>query len=277
MSKPKLKGELLSMALRILLVAVNVFVLLLCLAVVATGVWGRVVERSYLDVTGETITRTSLSVAVVGACTTLLTLMGILGSVLFHSIWGRIILSVYSFVLAFMIVAEVAAGVGAIGYRDSMDSTDSTFASDIFNSLNQTYLGLNDNSSWNHWDRFQADRECCGARNYSDYFEILNETVIPDSCCTASARHDNLCPNRLNYANIDYIYTEPCLDVIVPYLQKVMLKIAIVAIVIGIAQVIGIIASVIAIMGTALWEEKKTGSYKRLQQRTRESSDYSAT
>jgi hypothetical protein len=273
MSRPKLKGELWSVALRILLVSVNVFVLLLCLAVFVTGIWGRVVEKSYLDVTGEpTITRTSLSVAVVGACASLLTLLGILGSVLYQSIWGRIVLSVYAFVLSFVIVAEVAAGVAAIQYRNSLESRTTI---DTVKSLNSTYAD-GDKTSWNHWDRFQTNKECCGARNYTDYFDLLNGSV-PRSCCTNSARHNGQCPHNFNTLNLADIHSKPCLHVIVPYLKAVMLEIAIVAIAIGAAQIVGIVASVIAILGTAFSEERKTRSYKRLDQRTRESSDYSAT
>jgi hypothetical protein len=274
MSRPKLKGELWSVALRILLVSVNVFVFLLCLAVFVTGVWGRVVEKNYLDVTGEpTITRTSLSVAVVGACASLLTLMGILGSVLYQSIWGRMVLSVYAFVLPFVIVAEVAAGVAAIQYRNSLESRTTI---DTVKSLNSTYAEGNE-TSWNHWDQFQTDMECCGARNYTDYYDWFGQNIVPRSCCTNSARRNGQCPNYSNALNLADIHSKPCLDVIVPHLKTVMLEIAIVAIAIGAAQIVGIVASAIAILWTAFLEERKTRSYKRLDQRTSESSDYSAT
>ena len=274
MSRPKLKGELWSVALRILLVSVNVFVFLLCLAVFVTGVWGRLVEKSYLDVTGQpTITRTSLSVAVVGASASLLTLVGILGSVLFTSIWGRIILSVYAFVLPFLIVAEVAAGVAAIQYRDNLESRT---VNDTVDSLNSAYAdGLS--TTWNHWDQFQSSKGCCGAKSYKDYHALLNRSYVPGSCCTNSARRSGDCPNEFNPLNLTDIHTTPCLDVIVSHLRTVMLEIAVVAIAIGAAQVVGIVASAVAILGTAFVEERKTRSYKRLNQRTRESSDYSAT
>ena len=274
MSRPKLKGELWSAALRIILVSVNVFVLLLCLAVFVTGLWGRLEERSYVEVTGElSLTRTSLSVAAVGACASLLTLAGILGSVLLRSIWGRIVLSVYAFVLLFLIVAEVASGVAAIQYRDNLENR---IARDTLQSLNETYSDLT-NTSWNHWDRFQADRECCGARNYSDYFDLFNETVVPRSCCTVAAKHNGECPKKFNPPLMDDIYTRPCLDVIASSLRAVMLELAVVSIAIGISQVVGIVVSATAIFGTVFWEERKSHSYKRLKSRTRESSEYSTT
>ena len=284
MSGPKLKGELWSAVLRVVLVSVNLFVLLLCLAVFVTGLWGRLVERTYLELSGEaSLTRTSLAVAVVGACTALLTLLGILGSLLLKSIWGRVVLSVYAFVLVFMVVAEVAAGVAAIQYRNNLETwrkSGTKAENSTFDSLKRAYSDLND-TRWNEWDRFQSHMKCCGALNYSDYRRIFSEYVVPRSCCTHSAKHTGRCPHRLKSLNetdaVEDIHTEPCLDVIVDNLHTVMLELAIVVIVIGASQIVGVVASAIAIFATARSEERKSHSYKRLQQTTKESSEYCST
>ena len=283
MARPFFKDQLRAGLLRVLLVTVNVIVLLLCLAVFVTGLWARFFEGSYAAITGDpNLTRTSISVAVVGLCASLLALLGIVGAFLLKSILGRVVLSVYAFVLLFVIVAEVATGVAAIKSRDDLLSkiTDSTV-----HSLNTTYHDTvnnnntgNTSSSANTWDKFQRKYMCCGAQNYSDFFPIFPQDEVPRSCCTHAAKKNGQCPDPFKAIStpddIDDIYTRPCLDVVAPKLREAMLVLAVVAIAIGISQSSGIVFSALMIYVTVR-REGKMQSYQKLKRRTRSSSYYS--
>ena len=276
MPRPVLKEQLREKVLWISLVSVNVFVFVLCVFVFVTGLWARYSLEAYVDVTGTpSLTRTPLAVAAIGICCSLLTLLGILGSVLLKSMLCRVVLSVYAFVLLFMIVSDLAAGIAAMKYRSELESN---IKNNTHQSLNHTYDY--NYTSWNDWDSFQRSKKCCGASNYRNFFDIFNTTAVPRSCCTATARHSGQCPDMLKYLDSaeDYkdIHTESCLDVIVPHVQAVLLVLAVIAIVIGVAQVSGVIFSAVVIFSVVRSGNKKTYSYRKLERSSRTSSECSA-
>lgn len=273
---PKLifRKQLWTTGARVVLVVTNVIVLLLCLAVFVTGLWARLSESSYLAITDHpSLTRTSVSVAVVGLCAVLLAVIGIIGALLLKSILGRVVLSVYAFVLVFLIATELAAGIAAIVSRGDLkesikDSTNSSLYDHWYNHSNSSET----------WDHFQQRYECCGALNYTDYFSIFNDTVVPSSCCTSEAIDHGECADTIKFVSsgdLHEIYTQPCVDVVARKLRVKMLVLAVVAIVIGVLQSTGVVVSGIAIYVASRYEEK-TFSYKKLKHRAR-SSGYQST
>ena len=274
MPKPVLKEQLWGKALWITLISVNVFVLLLCLGVTITGLWARFSVEPFVSITGQaSITRTCLAVAVVGVCSSLLTLFGILGSFIFSSIPGRILLTVYAFVLLFLIAVEVGAGNAAMKFGNNVESG---IQHNTVRSLNQSYADLY-NTSWNKWDNFQQDMECCGAQNYTDFFKLFNHTtVVPRSCCTATAKSNGTCSKNFSNATIADIHTKPCLDVISSHLRPVYMVLAITTIIISALQISGIVLSTLAVFSVVLTEDKRTYSYQKLSRGSRASSENNA-
>lgn len=253
-----LRQQVLQTGLRAVLVIVNIIVSLLCLAVFVTGLWGRLHEDSYVGITEEpSLRRTAMAVAVVGLCALLLSLVGVVGALLLKSILGQVVLSVYAFVLAFLVVVEVGAGAAAIQSRDDLRGC-------ITNHTLSSLMSYNDSESVRHeWDQFQRIHECCGAVNYSDYFQVFDDNVVPESCCTAEAKKDGTCSHsRIFVTPSDGdIYTRPCLNVVVSRLQETLLVLAVIAIVVGISQISGVVMSVIMIFA----KERKTQSYHKLK------------
>ena len=255
-----LRKQVLKRSLRALLVSVNVVVSLLCLAVFVTGLWGQLYEDNYVGITDNpSLKRTAMAVAVAGLCALLLSLLGIVGALLLKSILGQVVLSVYAFVLVFLIVVEIAAGTAAITSRNDLRHR---ITKDTISFLQN---GYNESASErNEWDRFQLHHKCCGANNYTDYFEIFNDTEVPRSCCTAKARRDGKCSLDTIFVtpgNEGDIYTQPCLDIVILKLQGVMLVLAVVAIAIGTSQIAGVIMSTVMIFA----KERKTHSYQKLK------------
>jgi len=273
MPKPIFREQLWTTSLRVVLVITNVIVLLLCLAVFVTGLWARLSERSYLAIADHpSLTRTSVSVAVVGLCAVILGVIGIIGALLLKSILGRVVLSVYAFVLVFLIATELATGITAIVSRGDLKES----ISDSTNS--SLYDHYNHSNSSETWDKFQEDYECCGALSYSDYFRIFNDTKLPQSCCTSTAKERGECAYASGCVSPDDlhdIYTQPCVDVVARKLRAKMLVLAIVAIAVGVLQSTGVVVSGIAIYVVSRYEEKMF-SYKKLKHRAR-SSGYHST
>lgn len=278
MSKPVLKGQLWSTILQVGLVLVNVFTLLLCLAVFATGLWARLYESSYLDVTGElNITRTALALVVVGVFATCVSLMGIFGGIILKSILGRIVLCMYLFNLLLLIMSEVAAGAAALQYRHNLEENIENSTLETLDSMYADSV----NTSWNQWDQFQKSMMCCGATNYSDFFPIFDSTIVPRSCCTTDAKQSGQC--RGDFISVDTpddvadIYNTPCIDVVVDHLRMTMIVLAVVALAISFLQVCGVVVSVLAIMASMHIQDKNQHSYRKLHQQTRGSSMYLST
>lgn len=267
MSRLVFKQQIWKLAFRVILVSVNVFVLLLCLGVFVTGLLTRLSEQTYLVVTGEaSLTEASLSAAAVGVCAALLAIVGILGSFILKSILGRVVVSVYAFVLLFLIVTEVAAGVSALHYRSSLE--DEEFRTSTIRSLNHTYSKSNDT---NEWDHFQEKYSCCGAENYTDFFSIFYEDVVPNSCCTHAAKSKGRCSHgnkSVTSDDLKDIHTKPCLDVIVPELKEMLLNLAIIIIVLSALQTSGVVFSTVAIYLAVREDEQKAQSYQKLHRQT---------
>ena len=278
MSKPVLKGQLWSTFLRVAFVLVNVLVLLVCLAVFATGLWARLYEGSYLGVTGElTLTRTALALAVVGMFATCLSVLGIFGGFIMTTIMGRIVLAMYLFNLLLLIVSEVAVGAAALQYRHDLEEK---IENSTLDSLNSMYPDPVSNTSWNQWDRFQKSMMCCGATNYSDFFPIFEEEVVPRSCCTTEARELGQCQNPKPVdtpGDVADIYTTPCLDVVVDHLRMTMVVLAVVAITVSFLQFCAIVVSTLAIIANVYMQDRNQHSYRKLHRQARGSSIYLST
>ena len=258
---------------RVVVVAVNVIVLVLCLVVFGTGLWARLSEATLLDITEyPALTRTSVAVALVGLCAFLLSIVGIAGALLLKSLIGRIVLSVYAFVLVFLITTEIAAGVAAIESRNGW--TKHQIANSTVDSLcrhwsNHSYSAV--------WARFQRKNKCCGAKSFEDYYDIFNYTEVPRSCCTSAAVKSGHCNEDFVYvppSNASGIHTHPCVDEIIDKLWYKMLVLAVVTIVISVVQSTGTIASTIVIF-IASRDREKTYSYRKLKHRSRSSGSHS--
>ena len=258
---------------RVVLVAVNVIVLVLCLVVFVTGLWARLSEATLLDITEyPALTRTSVSVALVGLCAVLLSIVGIAGALLLQSVIGRIVLTVYAFVLVFLITTEIAAGVAAIESRNRW--TKHHIANSTVDSL---YRHWSNHSYSAVWDSFQRYNKCCGAKSFEDYFDIFNDTEVPRSCCTSAAVKSGQCDEdfvSVSPNDTSKIYTHPCVDEVIDRLWYKMLILAVVTIVISVAQSTGTIASAIVIF-LATRGGEKTYSYRKLKHRSKSSGSHS--
>ena len=86
----------------------------------------------------------------------------------------------YIFLLLSLIVIEVVVGI--TGFVTSFHILD--LVDDTLRSAEAKYTS--DSLSSQTWDFLQKDLECCGVHNYSEWFQYLGNSSLPDSCCIDS-------------------------------------------------------------------------------------------
>ena len=253
------------------LVCVSVVVLLFGLAVSAVGVWALQSQKSYFVITdGNTeLTRLPVSMIVAGIFVSLLAVLGVLGGIFTKTMSGSILLAVFSFVLVLLIVSEIGAGAAAIQFREEIEER---YIESALLSLMYYEGSRNDSSNTaEEWDNFQEKHSCCGARNFTSYREVFYNNTVPRSCCintTDLPKCDEARRNVTAETAGGSIFTLGCPEAVVKQLKDNLISLAVVAIVIGSAQFIGVAMACCVAYVSSKVEENKSYTYNRLVQET---------
>lgn len=92
----------------------------------------------------------------------------------------KCLMIVYTAFLIVIFLAELAAGITAITYKDDINNTTVTKLSETIKSYDPSQA---DSSITKHWDNMQQSLECCGAYSANDWDLILQLGNRPPSCC----------------------------------------------------------------------------------------------
>lgn len=255
--------------LQLILLLVNIFVLLCGLSIMAVGIKVLASNRQYLSITvgdDTELNRFPTSIAAIGVVVAALGLLGVVGGILARNVFGLILLGSYTFVLALVIMSEVGSGIAAVTFADRVRD-------EYLESANRSLALYNcsTDSTKEEWDKFQKEHHCCGSTNYTSYkhYVFTDTGRVPKSCCNMTAinaSHNNcteVSSNPTDYSQ--YIYTRGCPDAFAEELEKSIDMIAVVVLVIGLAQLVGVVmGSIVAY--THSREEHKTHPYQRLKQ-----------
>ena len=73
-----------------------------------------------------------------------------------------------------------------------------------------------------YWDRLQQDKRCCGVENHTDWwdFHVLENGVIPKSCCNEERRKNDTCKEY---------YPKQCYDYDQIKLERLIIRLHVVA------------------------------------------------
>ena len=251
-----------------LLIAANFVVLLFGLLVLCVGLWALLSEQQYYVITDgdPEFTRIPISLIVVGAFVSGLALLGVVGSIFSGNFCGRIMLGMYAFVLALLIVSELGAGVAAIKFQSELRDM---FITSADNSLMMYNANSTSNTS-EIWDQFQQTWKCCGDENYTSYRHVFGNNTVPSSCCNLTKFEISTCPeDRLNVTDNanGAIYSTGCPDAVIGTLKHNCISIAVIVISLSVAQVFGIVLSVVVIyLNSRLEQSAKPHAYRGLRQ-----------
>ena len=86
-------------------------------------------------------------------------------------------LSLYSYVLLLLVIAELSVGISGFVFKSHMLKL-------ITNSMSSTEAEYTKNNiTKDTWDFIQQNLQCCGVHNHSEWFHYLGKLQLPDSCC----------------------------------------------------------------------------------------------
>ncbi|KAM4748771.1 tetraspanin-11-like [Rhinophrynus dorsalis] len=169
-------------------------------AVFAMGLWTLMEKSSYISFLATSTL--SVSAYILLFAGGVVTITGFIGCcAMFREHKGC--LSVYLSLLISVYVAELAAGVLAYLYHE-------TISEELKHSLNQTMVQTYSDPGKKYItyaiDQMQQDFKCCGSTSYEDwkYSEYINsaqsnDRLVPDSCCKTMTLH---CGRRDHPSNI---------------------------------------------------------------------------
>ena len=244
--------------LQVISVITNLFIALLGVAVVAVGASMLVKETEYFSITDNRteLYRLPYSLILVGICVVCMAVLGLVGAIATKTIGGRLLLGVYSFVLALLTFSELAAGGSALRARSSFLET---YVDSSMESL-KNYVNNSD-----QWDDFQTKYNCCGAVNYTSYGHL--GYTVPTSCCRSPQSHE--CENARHHPNDTLnstLYLEGCPEAIFPKLESDFILIGVVMLVFGLTQYVGVLMGCLLASVSSREENRQVSpySYNRL-------------
>merc|ERR550534_726374 len=82
------------------------------------------------------------------------------------------------------------------------------------------------------WDFIQVEFSCCGARNKTEWFKLLKENNVPDSCCKKTSEGCGQVKNN-DWKNI---YQEPCLIALQEMIEDNLINLIVAGVVVAVAR-----------------------------------------
>merc|ERR1712112_197088 len=168
--KPKSAGIVEKLA-KMLLILPNFVFAVLGLALVLSGAYLQIAHKESFNFI-ENIPTPILLIAV-GSSVFLVSFIACRGA----GRSGTFLLNFYSFVMVFIIVAEVACIVLSFVYVDDVAAGISKYGKAAMDN----YKVANHEGVAASWDTLQQNLHCCGATGVQDWEDILKN--IPDTCC----------------------------------------------------------------------------------------------
>ncbi|KAM8973723.1 tetraspanin-11-like [Pelodytes ibericus] len=228
-------------------------------AVIGMGTWTLVEKSSYITfLATSTLSVSAYILLFAGGVVMVTGFLGCCAMMREH----KCCLSVYLLIIISVYVAELAAGILAYLYYE-------TISEELKENLNQTiidsYAAPGKEYITDVIDHLQEDFRCCGSDSYADwkYSTYINseqsgDRVVPDSCCKTISPH---CGKRDHPSNI-FRVERGCITKLEEFLQEHLLLIGAVSVGIACFQLIGVFLS--ACFLYVLYKEEKEDSYNNI-------------
>ncbi|KAG7311363.1 hypothetical protein JYU34_002402 [Plutella xylostella] len=179
----------------------NILFWLLGLALLLAGLWAEFELHKYLELSPE------LSGSVPHVLLGVAGLSLAVSSVAFSCIvkGQPVLLYAYSGFLGAISIMIAGVGMSLFCYRE-------TFPKGLHDGLTQSVLTYDPDR--NNIDFAQANMQCCGVSNYTDWVRLSPKRVIPFSCCVD--------PTHCVIANYSDVYQKGCYDTMLEYMDNNM-------------------------------------------------------
>lgn len=207
------------------------------------GIWSAVELNKYDDLPSNNYNSAAIVLIVIGLIIACVGICGCCGALRKNVC----LLKTFALFLGLVVLCEVCVAVAGYAYRSKVKNALST-------GLRETMKEYkNGGVLQNSWDQMQENFECCGNRNYTDWFHVLwsknavvdsANSTVPKSCCWK--QQDN-CNSYLHVQNqtevAKWIYMEGCYDHITNFFQSKFALLASGALGVALVQIIGVACS----------------------------------
>lgn len=218
-----------------LLAVINVLVVILGFATMVIGIYVKVSDKTYFEITSSnsSVAQLSIMLIILGLFIMVVGGVGTAGAIFATNIFGRITLGLYSIILALLIICEVAAGIAAAVERNAIEHFFRDGANDTFVKLNGT----------GEWGDYEKKLHCCGANSYKDYrTEFTPPRVVPESCCIPAMKDACTEAKRTDPdKNAEVLFSSGCADVVIDGVKHNLGQIAGGGIALGLIEIVGIV------------------------------------
>uniref|UniRef100_A0A6M2DS10 Tetraspanin n=1 Tax=Xenopsylla cheopis TaxID=163159 RepID=A0A6M2DS10_XENCH len=161
--------------IKIMLTLVNVLFLILGVALISVGTTIHAVYNDVQLLLGADWFSPALALTILGVFVLAVTAFGCVGT--FKN--STCMINTFGFFLLILFLLEVIVAVSSFAMSGSIHGV-------IVRRLKTAFHEYNTGSSELHErvDFLQQELRCCGINSYRDWYDIMNDTTLPDSCCS---------------------------------------------------------------------------------------------
>nr|XP_056723059.1 CD63 antigen [Euleptes europaea] len=206
------------------------FIFWICgIALIALGVYVQIKLNNTLHMSSLSSSGAPIVILIVGVIIFFISFFGCCGA------WKEnyCMVTTFAVLLTLIFLVEIAAAIAGYIYRDKIQSVVNE---QIREAMRETKNNKNTTLT-NDFDALQKQYSCCGATNFTDWFNATGvfDRTVPASCCK---NHTDDCTKNPTSSNT---FTEGCTSKIEELLRKHILIIAGVALGIAFFELLGII------------------------------------
>jgi len=139
----------------------------------------------------------------------------------------------FTLFIALVFILEVGTIVAGIVLKGKISKTVSK---GLETSMSKYEKSTTVQSAWNF---IQRQFSCCGAKNYTEWFQHFKKDLVPNSCCKKSQAPENC--GQIENNNTTMINTVSCLSSLEKTIQGNLINMIIAGVVVVACQIIGII------------------------------------
>ncbi|XP_029440015.1 tetraspanin-4-like [Rhinatrema bivittatum] len=196
--------------------------------ILGVGIWLAVTQGKFatLSYSFPSLSAASLFM-VTGSMIMVVGFIGCLGAVTEN----RCLLLTFFILLLIIFLLEIITMLLFVTYRDEFHS----YAQEDLKKGLRLYKTEGNLGLTTAWNTVQTEFRCCGVKNYTDWFEMRNETEVPDSCCLEYSPTCQSDPNTW--------WKDPCYKKVKLWLGQNISSLGAFAICIVVIQVLGLVFS----------------------------------
>lgn len=201
------------------------------LGLLGVGIWARVQFSDYMKLSSHDYSTACYVLIGAGVVVIIIGFIGCCGALKEHAC----MLKTFAVILGFLFLVELGGSITGYVFRHKIKSGFSEGLNNALSDYRQDTFKL-------AWDGLQSTLECCGSKNYTDWFynkwttDGLGNDSVPQSCCIKSEANCNI--NVTEHPNT--IYAKGCYDAAVTFFEDKLLIIGGVTLGIAVFQLIGV-------------------------------------